>query len=78
MYVKVQYFQDSAKAYGGNHYLYKTNLPLRYGDPVIAPTYRGNYRAIVTAILDDPNEIRQAMATNMREITEYDTLRSWE
>ncbi len=73
MYVKVQYHKPELgeNGYGGMEYTYRTELPLKPGDTVIAPTYRGNQRALVVAAYVPSDEIRPAWADRIRTITEY-------
>ena len=51
MYVGVIYYQPDLQAYGGRPYTYATDLPLKVGDRVIAPTQKVNeQKAVVVAI----------------------------
>lgn len=67
MYVSVRYFQTDLGAYAGGTYIYQTNLPLVYGDKVIAPTQKAlRNKAIVMATgLEKPK-------FPCKEIVEYD------
>lgn len=67
MYVGIRYYQTDLGAYAGGTYIYKTNLPLVYGDKVIAPTQKAlKNKAIVVAIgLEKP-------AFACKEIVDYD------
>lgn len=72
MYVNIQYFKPEISAYGGKSYLYWTELPLKPGDLVIAPTYKGDQRSIVTRVNVSDSEIDQSWAAKIRTISTYD------
>ena len=72
MYVKAMYHKPELRGYAGQSYLYKTNLPVKVGMHVIAPTYKGEQKAIITDVNVDASEINPAWADKIREITEFD------
>ena len=72
MYVNIQYWKPEISAYGGKSYLYRTELPLKTGDLVIAPTYKGDQRAIVTRTNVPDREVDPAWSSRIRAVTEYD------
>lgn len=72
MYIKVMYFKPEVSGYAGQSYLYKTTLPVQIGSKVIAPTYKGAQKAIVTEKNVDASEIKPAWADKIRSIEEFD------
>lgn len=69
MYVSVKYFNAMANAYTSSPFTYLTQLPLKVGDIVLAPTVKApeGSRAIVFAV-DVP-----APSFKCKEITKYYT-----
>ena len=72
MIVKVKYFNEEVNGYGGQEYTYITNLPLQQFTKVIAPTYKGDNKALVTQIDLPESTISPEWADRVREIKEYD------
>ena len=71
--VKVQYFKGEINGYMGREYSYRTELPLKEGDKVIAPTAKdGNQRTIVTKAGLPESVIDPAWADRVRSITRMD------
>lgn len=65
MFVGVKYLKDG-NVYAGRDYTYSTALDLKVGDKIIAPTAKGESKAIVTALnLDEPKFA-------CKEITKFD------
>ena len=71
--VKVQYFKPHYDGYAGVAYSYRTDLPLKVGDKVIAPTAKDpNQRAIVVQVGLPESVIDPAWADRVQTITKYD------
>lgn len=73
MYVTVLYYKPQLSGYAGMSYHYRTSLPLKAGDKVIAPTKGGDNRAIVLETDVSENSIAPHIMPLLREITQYDT-----
>lgn len=73
MYVTVRYYKPQLSSYAGMAYTYRTSLPLKAGDKVIAPTKGGDNRAIVLETDVPENSIAPHILPLLREITQYDT-----
>nr|DAK00798.1 MAG TPA: Protein of unknown function (DUF2577) [Caudoviricetes sp.] len=73
MYVTVRYYKPQLSGYAGMAYTYRTSLPLKAGDKVIAPTKGGDNRAIVLDADVPENSIAPHILPLLREITQYDT-----
>lgn len=73
MYVTVRYYKPQMKGYAGMAYTYRTSLPLKAGDKVIAPTKGGDNRAIVLETDVPESSIAPYLLPLLREITQYDT-----
>lgn len=66
MYVKVKYYKGELEGYHGREYVYRTSLPLKPGDQVIAPTAKeARQRGLVTGT------VTEIPAFACKEITEY-------
>jgi hypothetical protein len=72
MYVTVRYYKPQLSGYAGMAYTYRTSLPLKAGDKVIAPTKGGDNRAIVLETDVPENSIAPHILPLLREITQYD------
>lgn len=72
MYVKVMYFKDWRGDYGGNAYTYATNLELKVGDKVIAPTQSGDKKALVVQVNVPESEINPQWADKIKNISVMD------
>ena len=71
MLVQVIFFKEWAQAYGGQAYTYRTALPLKRGDKVIAPTASGDsFKALVVAV-DVPETAVVNLGDGLLNITEY-------
>ena len=64
MLVNVRYYKPQLNGYAGNAFTYKTALPLKVGDKVIAPTRGGDNRAMIV--------VDERVMPLLREITQYD------
>ena len=73
MYVTVRYYRDEASGYAGRPYTYRTELPLKPGDKVIAPTAKGDNAAQVAEINLPDSAVDPTWADKVKEITRYDT-----
>lgn len=73
MYVTVRYYKPQLSGYAGMAYTYRTGLPLKAGDKVIAPTKGGDNRAIVLDADIPESSIASYLLPLLREITHYDT-----
>ena len=67
MFVNIKYYKGNLEGYHGGKYTYRTKLPLKVGDKVIAPTLKEpTQRGIVVEVnVAEPY-------FDCREITEYD------
>lgn len=72
MIVKVKYFNEEVGGYGGQEYTYRTNLPVQKFMKVIAPTYKGDNKALVTQIDLPESTIDPSWADRVKEIKEFD------
>ena len=70
-YVLVYYKNDHTGEYGGRAYAYKTELPLREGDIVIAPTWKGDAPARVMATDIHEGSISPDILPHVKEIVSY-------
>lgn len=73
MIVKVKYYDEQIDGYGGHEYTYRTSLPVLPYMKVIAPTYKGDNKALVTQIDLPESTIKREWADRVRWITELDT-----
>lgn len=72
MIVRVKYLNEALRGYMGAEYTYITSLELKPYDKVIAPTYDGDKKALVTQV-NLPNEcISPSWADRVKEIVKYD------
>lgn len=77
MYVKVLYYKPeldlagTGNGYGGREYTYRSDLPLKPGDLVIAPTYKGEQKAMVVASNVPESMIDPAWADKLRNIERF-------
>ena len=72
MIVFVKYYRDAVSGYCGRTYTYKTEMPLKVGDKVIAPTRNEpRQRAMVTAINLHESVISPKWEKDVKYITEY-------
>ncbi len=72
MYVKVMYFKEWSGDYGGNAYTYSTNLGLKVGDKVMAPTQSGDKKALVVQVNVPVSEINPQWADKIKTISLID------
>lgn len=72
MIVSVIYFDELAGGYAGRKYTYRTNLPLRPFQKVLAPTPKGDKRALVIDVDMPESVIDPAWADRVKEIKEID------
>lgn len=70
--VEVVYFDETVNGYGGRGYTYKTELPLKPFQKVLAPTYKGDKKALVTKVNLPDSAIDPAWAYKVKEIKEID------
>lgn len=74
MICKICYYNPAADAYTSRRYTYKTKLPLKVGDKVIAPTSKGEKNRALVMEVDLPDGvIDMQLADRVLSITEYDT-----
>lgn len=72
--VKVCYLKTEANAYAGRAYTYRTTLPLKAGDKVLAPTDKDPaQKALVIQVGLPESVIDPAWADRVKTITQYDT-----
>lgn len=73
MIVKAMYYKPWQKAYGGQAYTFRTNLPLHPGDKVLVPGGEGTEKKAVITEVDLPESaIDPAWADRVKHITKYD------
>lgn len=72
MLVNVRYYKPKLNGYCGNAFTYRTALPLRVGEKVIAPTKGGDNRAIVVETDVPDSRVAPHILPVLREITQYD------
>lgn len=73
MLVNIRYYKPLHKAYAGNTFTYRTELPLNVGDKVMAPTKGGDKRAMVVEINVPESRVDERIMPLLKEITAYDT-----
>ena len=73
MLVNIRYYKPLHRAYAGNTFTYRTNLPLNVGDKVMAPTKGGDKRAMVVEINVPESRVDERIMPLLKEITAYDT-----
>lgn len=73
MLVNIRYYKPLHRAYAGNTFTYRTNLPLNVGDKVMAPTQGGDKRAMVAEINVPESRVDERIMPLLKEITAYDT-----
>lgn len=73
MLVNIRYYKPLHKAYAGNTFTYRTDLPLNVGDKVMAPTKGGDKRAMVVEINVPESRVDERIMPLLKEITAYDT-----
>lgn len=72
MIVKVKYYNDEIGGYAGQEYTYRTNLSVQPFTKVIAPTYKGDNKALITQVDLPESTIDPAWADRVQWIKEYD------
>lgn len=73
MLVNIRYYKPLHKAYAGNTFTYRTDLPMNVGDKVMAPTKGGDKRAMVVEINVPESRVDERIMPLLKEITAYDT-----
>lgn len=73
MLVNIRYYKPLHKAYAGNAFTYRTAMPLKVGDKVMAPTKGGDKRAMVVEINVPESRVDERIMPLLKEITAYDT-----
>lgn len=69
MYIEVNFKRKDGQ-YGGNVYTYNCSIPVKTGDLVLAPTFKGNTPAKVVGIGIAYDEINPKYRDELRTITE--------
>lgn len=72
MYVKAKFFKPQVNGYSGLPYLFETKLPLTFGSKVLAPSQKGDCKAIVTEINVSESEIKPEWADRIKSIVKMD------
>ena len=73
MIVKAMYYKPQMNGYGGRSYTFRTDLPLKAGDKVLAPGGEGTEKkAIITEVDLPESAIDPAWADRVKHITKYD------
>ena len=70
MLVNIRYYKPLHKAYAGNTFTYRTDLPMNVGDKVMAPTKGGDKRAMVVEINVPESRIDARILPLLKEITQ--------
>lgn len=74
MIVKAMYYKPNMDGYGGQAYTFRTELPLKAGDKVLAPGGEGApKKAIITEVDLPEGVIDVRWADRVKYIIEYDT-----
>lgn len=73
MLVNIRYYKPLHKAYAGNTFTYRTDLPMNVGDKVMAPTKGGDKRAMVVEVNVPESRVDERIMPLLKEITAYDT-----
>lgn len=74
MIVKAMYYKPKMNGYGGQAYTFRTDLPLKAGDRVLAPGGEGTpKKAIITEVDLPEGVIDVRWADRVKHITQYDT-----
>lgn len=74
MIVKAIYYKPWKKAYGGQAYTFRTNLPLHPGDHVLVPGSEADEKPAMITDVDLPESvIDPAWADRVKWITRMDT-----
>lgn len=74
MIVKAIYYKPWQKAYGGQAYTFRTNLPLQPGDHVLVPGSEADEKPAMITEVDLPESvIDPAWADRVKWITRMDT-----
>lgn len=74
MIVKAIYYKPRQKAYGGQAYTFRTNLPLHPGDRVLVPGSEADEKPAMITEVDLPESvIDPAWADRVKWITQMDT-----
>lgn len=74
MIVKAIYYKPWQKAYGGQAYTFRTNLPLQPGDHVLVPGSEADEKpAMITEVNLPESVIDPAWADRVKWITRMDT-----
>lgn len=74
MIVKAIYYKPWQKAYGGQAYTFRTNLPLQPGDHVLVPGSEADEKpAMITEVNLPESVIDPAWADRVKWITQMDT-----
>ena len=72
MLVSVIYYDPTVNGYCGRPYTYKTNLPLKEFQRVIAPTMDGDKKALVVETNLPESSVDPSWAWKLKEIKELD------
>lgn len=73
MIVKAMYYKPNLNGYGGRAYTFRTDLPLKAGDKVLAPGGEGDpKKAIITEVDLPEGVIDVRWADRVKYITQYD------
>lgn len=72
MYVRVKFYKPQIDGYGGFPYLFETKLPLTVGSKVLAPSQKGECKALVTEINVSASEIKPEWADRIKSIVKMD------
>lgn len=72
--VRVRFYKPEIDAYAGRQYTYRTTLPLKENDRVLAPTANDPaQKAVVVAVGLPETVIDEQWADRVKTITRYDT-----
>ena len=72
MLVSVLYYNTKISGYAGREYIYKTELPIKLFQKVIAPVPDGKKKALVVDINLPESSVDSTWANKIQEITEID------
>nr|DAI80060.1 MAG TPA: protein of unknown function (DUF5604) [Caudoviricetes sp.]DAZ54177.1 MAG TPA: protein of unknown function (DUF5604) [Caudoviricetes sp.] len=73
MIVKAMYYKPQMNGYGGRSYTFRTDLPLKAGDKVLAPGGEGDPKKAIITEVDLPESVIDVRwADRVKYITQYD------
>jgi len=78
MLVYARYWKPELEGYGGKDYLFETGLPLAVGERVIAPSWKGEQKAIVTKTRVKVSDLPEGLLDKLGTLSRIEKLDSGE